>query len=92
MIVTAVFHGALADWLGTPSADFDLPEAAAVADLFQAIGRRFGSVMPPGLWDENRRTFRVPVAVRRTGRSLVSDSFPPEDGDRLDFFLELVGG
>jgi hypothetical protein len=41
MKITAHFHGILADWVGTCSAEFELPHGAIYADLIQEIGRRF---------------------------------------------------
>ena len=42
MKVTAHFHGILADWVGTRSADFELSYDATYSDLIKEIRRRFG--------------------------------------------------
>ena len=40
MKITAEFHGILADWVGTGSANFDLPAGATYFDLMEEISRR----------------------------------------------------
>jgi hypothetical protein len=58
MIITAHFHGILADWVGTPSAVFDLSAGATVADLMHEIGRRYQRNMPEQLWDRETDKFQ----------------------------------
>jgi molybdopterin converting factor small subunit len=92
MMITAHFHGILADWVGTPSAVFDLPAGATFADLMQAIGRRYRSNMPEQLWD--RRTGGFKKQVRAQGANTVYNDLdmPLEKGEDITFMLMIAGG
>jgi len=92
MKITARFHGILADWVGTPSAGFELPANAAYADLVKEIGRRYKQYMPEQLWDQKNNTFNAKVRPFRDGKSLnAMDSFLRE-GDEITFLLMMAGG
>ena len=56
MNITAQFHGLLADWVGTPSASFELAEDSTYVDLMLEIGRRYRQNMPDQLWDQKAIT------------------------------------
>ena len=40
MNITTQFHGILADWVGPPSASFELADDSTFVDLMLEIGRR----------------------------------------------------
>ena len=92
MKVTAHFHGILADWVGTRSADFELSNYATYADLIKEIRRRFGSNIPAQLWDAEKNTFHQKVRAFRDGSALDPVRFKLEQGEELTFFLMIAGG
>ena len=92
MIITAHFHGILADWVGVPSADFDLPAGATLADLMQAIGGRYRSNMPEQLWDDKTDSFKKQVRAQGATRVYHELDMPLEKGEDITFMLMIAGG
>ena len=92
MMITAHFQGILADWVGVPSADFNLPAGATLAELMQAIGGRYRSNMPEQLWDD--KTDRFKKQVRAQGAATVYNdlNMPLENGEDITFMLMIAGG
>ena len=92
MNVTAHFHGILTDWVGTPSASFDLSPKALLADLMVEIRRRFKDNMPEQLWDHEKNSFQkqiLAVGIEGTPKSLEN---PLTDGEEIRFFIMMAGG
>ena len=92
MKITAQFHGILADWVGTPAADFELPANAAYADLVKEIGRRYKQNMPEQLWDQKNNTFNKKIRPFRDGKPLNAMDFSLREEDKITFFLMIAGG
>jgi len=92
MKVTAKFHGILADWVGTPSAGFDLHDKANFVDLMKEIDRRYKSNMPPQLWDQEKNIFNQKVKPFKDGKALNAMDSPLLDGDEITFMLLMAGG
>ena len=92
MKITTHFHGILADWVGTRSAEFELPGGAIYADLITEIGQQFRKNMPDQLWDGQKNTFHRKVVGIRADKTIPSDTQPLADGDVLTFFLMMAGG
>lgn len=92
MMITAHFHGILADWVGVPSAEFELPEGATLADLMQAIGGRYRSNMPEQLWDDQTDRFNKQVRAQGTVTVYNDLEMPLEKGDEITFMLMIAGG
>ncbi len=92
MKITAHFHGILADWVGTPSAGFDLSDGATYTDLIQEIKRRYGSNMPDQLWDRETNMFHKKVRAFKNGKALDSTDFQLRGGEKITFFLMMAGG
>jgi molybdopterin converting factor small subunit len=92
MMITAHFHGILADWVGVPSAEFDLPAGATFADLMQAIGGRYRSHMPEQLWDDQTDRFSKQVRAQGTAAIYNDLDMPLEKGDDITFMLMIAGG
>ena len=92
MNITASFHGILADWIGTRSANFNLPPNATYADLMMAIHRRYAQNMPDQLWDERKNTFKKQVII--SGRGTISNliNVSLKDNDTVEFLLMIAGG
>ena len=92
MKVTARFHGILAEWVGTRSADFELADDAVYADLIRVIRHRFGGNMPDQLWDDNKNTFDKNIFAFRDGKALGPADFKLHHGEELTFYLMMAGG
>ena len=92
MIITVHFHGILADWVGVPSANFELPADATLADLVQAIGGRYRSNMPEQLWDDKTDSFKKQVRARGTTTVYNDLDMALEKGEDITFMLMIAGG
>jgi hypothetical protein len=92
MKITACFHGILADWVGTPSAVFELTNDAIYADLIKEIRQRFGDNMPDQLWDAEKDTFHQKVRASSDGKVINRKSFKLRHGEVLTFYLMIAGG
>ena len=92
MNITASFHGILADWIGTQSANFNLPSGATYTDLMVAIRQRYAQNMPDQLWDERKNTFKKQVII--SGRGTISNliNVSLKDNDVVEFLLMIAGG
>ena len=92
MKIEAHFHGILADWVGTPSTGFELPDDATYAYLMKEIYRRYRRNMPDQLWDLEMNTFHRKVRVFRNGKAMDTTDFQLIEGEALTFFLMMAGG
>ena len=92
MKITVHFHGILADWLGTPSASFELSEGSDRRDLMQKIGRRYKQNMPAQLWDSQTDSFNIKVRAFKDGKALEPADSRLSDGDQITFMLLIAGG
>ena len=92
MKIETQFHGVLADWVGAPSASFELSEGATYADLIQAINRRYRRSMPDQLWDQENDRFHSKVRAFRKGRAVDAMDLQLLDGEELTFYLMMAGG
>ena len=92
MMITAHFHGILADWVGIPSAVFDLPADATYADLMQAIGRRYRRNMPEQLWDRQTGSFQKQVRAQGAATIYTDLNTPLKGEAEITFMLMIAGG
>jgi len=92
MIITAHFHGILADWVGTPSADFNLSDGATLADLMHEIGRRYQRNMPEQLWDRKTDSFKKQVQAQGAATTYHDLNMTLEKGEEITFMLMITGG
>ena len=92
MIVTAHFHGILADWVGTPSADFNLSAGATLADLMHEIGRRYQRNMPEQLWEHKTDSFKKQVRVQGATTTYNDLNMTLRKGEEITFMLMIAGG
>ncbi len=92
MNITTQFHGILADWVGTPSASFELTDDSNLVDLMLEIGRRYRQNMPNQLWDQKTNSFNKKVRAFKDAKALdpVDDSLA--DGDVITFMVLIAGG
>ena len=92
MKITARFQGVLADWMGTPSADIELPSPAALKDLMNQIAQHYQTRTPTQLWDSNNKTFDKHVRAFFRGTPLGGLEAPLNDGDEITFIIMAAGG
>jgi len=92
MIITAHFHGILADWVGTPSADFNLSDGATLADLMHEIGRRYQRNMPEQLWDRKTDSFKKQVQAQGAATTYNDLNMTLEKGEEITFMPMIAGG
>ena len=92
MNITAQFHGILADWVGTPSAGFELSDGADFSELMQEIERRYKRNMPAQLWDPKKNSFNQKVRAFRDSKALDPVNNRLTDGDVITFMLLIAGG
>ena len=92
MNITASFHGILADWIGTQSANFKLPSSATYADLMMAIRQRYTHNMPDQLWDEKKNRFKNEVIISGKGTISKLMNAPLKDTGVVEFMLMIAGG
>jgi len=92
MKIRALFHGILADWMGTSEAEFALREGSQVGDLFYLIERRYGGKMPEQLWDKEGNTFVKSVWAMRGNEKIQSPNEILRNGEAIRFLLMQAGG
>jgi molybdopterin converting factor small subunit len=92
MKISAQFHGILADWVGVPSACFDLADGSTYADLMQSIGQRYRQNMPEQLWDKEHNAFNQKVRAVVDGKALDAMDRTLSDGEEITFLLMMAGG
>ena len=92
MNITTQFHGILADWVGTPSASFELTEDSTLVDLMLEIGRRYRQNMPVQLWDQKTNSFNKKVRAFKDAKALDPVTNSLADGDVITFMVLIAGG
>ena len=92
MKIHVSFFSILADWVGVPETEIELPEGATYGDLLAVIGRRYRTNMPEALWDARLEGFARPVAAFRNGIPLQDRKSHLVQGDRIRFMAAMGGG
>lgn len=92
MHIKTEFHGILADWVGTPSASFELTQGATLTDLMLEIGGRYRRNMPDQLWDQKTNSFNQKVRAFKDATALDPVKHSLADGDVITFMLLIAGG
>jgi hypothetical protein len=92
MNVNITFSGPLAGYAGIEKARIKLPESACFEDLLSEIGRRYGSNMPPLIWDPAQGRFTHHVLVMQGLKHLTDLKEPLDRGEEIKFFLVMLGG
>ena len=92
MHITTQFHGILADWVGTPSASFELTQDATLTDLMLEIRHRYHQNMPDQLWDQTTNSFNKKVRAFKDATALDPVTHSLADGDVITFMLLIAGG
>ena len=86
------FHGLLAQWVGSETAQFRLPAGARLNDLLAAIAGRFGGAMPEQLWNEKEGCFTRQVVAFSDKVKVDKLQTPLVDGQEVMFMLMMGGG
>jgi molybdopterin converting factor small subunit len=92
MRIKVLFHGILADWVGTQEAEFALREGSPIAELTNVIHRRYGHNMPEQLWDKNTNSFVKSVWAMRGDQKIQDPNEKLKEGDVIKFLLMQAGG
>ena len=92
MNITTQFHGILADWVGAPSASFELSQDSTLTDLMLEIGRRYRQNMPDQLWDQKTNSFNKKVRAFKDAKALDHANSSLTDGDIITFMVLIAGG
>jgi hypothetical protein len=90
--VRLLAHGALCACFGPGPQELGLRDNAAVPELLGAIADRWGTTLPPGVWDAGRGKF-APGVLMLVGRRPVRDRAQRlEDGQDIDLYQMAAGG
>jgi hypothetical protein len=92
MKIGIAFCGPLARYAGLEKSEIELPGTARFEDLLSEIGRRFGKNMPPIIWDTDRANFTHHVCALKGSKILSDLKEPLSNGEKIKFFLIMVGG
>lgn len=92
MNVNITFCGPLARYAGIEKTRIELSEIACFEDLLFEIGRKYGSNMPPLIWDAARVRFTHHILAMKGFKNLTDLKEPLNDGEEIKFFLIMVGG
>lgn len=92
MRIKVLFHGILADWMGTQEAEFALREGSPISELTKVIKRRYGHKMPEQLWDKDKNSFVKSVWAMRGDQKIMSPDERLTGGDVIKFLLMQAGG
>lgn len=92
MQVNVTFCGPLARYAGIEKTRIELPEIARFEDLLSEIGRTFGPEMPPLIWDSAGGRFTHHVLAMKGLKQLTDPKEPLANGEKIKFFLIMVGG
>lgn len=84
--------GDLRDYFGREPLEIQLPEGATVDTLYRAIAARWGSSLPPYLWDGEKSRFKGPVYLIQDSKILSNDASPLRDGEKITIMKALAGG
>ena len=92
MKVNITFCGPLARYAGIDKTRIELSEIARFEDLLSEIGRKYGSNMPPLIWDAAGNRFTHHVMAVKEFKHLTDLKEPLIEGEEIKFFLIMVGG
>ncbi|MBU2546990.1 MAG: MoaD/ThiS family protein [Proteobacteria bacterium] len=92
MKVKVMFLGPLAEFIGRPTVEFDLPDKATYGDLLDDIGSRFGDKLHPRIWDHEKRFFKAQVLVVGAGRDHEARETPLLENEDIKIIPFLPGG
>ena len=92
MKIKVHFLGILAKFFQVEAIELDLPGTPTLKDLLVKVGNQYGDLLPPEIWDREKKIFLSPFFIRGKGRDL---KIPEEyllDGEEVYFLLPQAGG
>ena len=92
MIVRLRLFGVLENYLGGKRVEVQLPEAATLRQLWDALDARFGDSLPAEYWDRERKRFRRAVAVMISDVEVEDDTYTLSDQQEIFLLPPMVGG
>jgi len=84
--------GDLRDYLGRDPQEIELPAGALFGELLALIGKRWGKVLPPFIWDADKHQFRGAVFFVVDKQVVQDMNMPLEDGQEIALMRALSGG
>lgn len=84
--------GDLREYFGREPQEVELPDSAVVRDLLDAIGKRWGGILPAYLWDSQKNAFRGAVYFVVNNKVLDNLEAPLHDGLEVTLLKALAGG
>ncbi len=92
MTVHLQANGVLREHFGAQSVEMSLADGSTLADLFAAVGKRWGGTLPAHLWDGATNRFRGPVVLMIDKTAVRHLETPLRDGQEISLFKVVVGG
>ncbi|MGD2158075.1 MAG: MoaD/ThiS family protein [Anaerolineales bacterium] len=92
MIVRLRLFGVLENYLGGKKVEIQLPEAATLRQLWDAIDIRFGDSLPAEYWDRERKRFQRAVTVMISDVEVEDDMHPLSDQQEIFLLPPMIGG
>lgn len=92
MIINLSIKGYLSKFFEQSHYELELREGATLADLYDAIGDKFGASLPGSVWSHEKKKFRGPVSVS-IGEKIIGDPvFPLADQQQISVTRYIIGG
>jgi molybdopterin converting factor small subunit len=92
MQVKVRFAGLFRHYTGVRDKAVELPEGAAVSDLFLVLGREFGTRLPANMWDTEAERFHPLIKASRKGSPFMEEGDELRDGDEIFLISRMAGG
>ncbi len=84
--------GDLRDYFGREPQEIELPADAPFRELLTIIAERWGTALPPYLWDPEKRQFRGAVFFVVDKQVVQDMEMPLRDGQEIVLMRALSGG
>ncbi len=84
--------GDLRDYFGRETQEIELPEGATFQQLLEAIGQRWGAVLPPYIWDAAKGEFRSALFLVVDKQVVQDMARALSDGQQIALVKALSGG
>lgn len=86
------FLGILANFFQADATELDLPGTPTLKDLLVKVGIQYGDLLPPEIWDREKKIFLSTLFIRGKGRDLRIPEESLLDGEEVYFLLPQAGG
>lgn len=95
MLVTLRLTGFLSTRAGLKPGEllqFELPENAALTDLFSAFDAKMGQRIPANLWNRETLSFHDSIMMMVNGQHVKDRNTPLQEGSSITALLPMAGG